>query len=591
MSQPSQSQSSAPSPQPASLPHRESAGGPVYDVAIIGAGIAGTALAAILARQGQRVIVFEAKSHPRFAIGESMILETSETMRAAAEYFDVPELAYFSSENFMRYIGTSHGVKRHFSFLHHAPGQPQALDRSLQAVIPKHPHGHELHLYRQDTDAYLCSVAIGYGATVLQETPVKAIDLDDAGVTVTVADGTAYRAHFVVDAGGYRSLLAERFNLRTTDLQTHSRAIFTHMIDVPDFHAVHASQRAYDLPFSVAEGTLHHIFDGGWLWVIPFNNHRHATNPLCSVGLMLDPRRHPLRDDLSPAEEFEAFVARYPSMAAQFRIARAVRPWTRTGRIQYSATRVVGDRFALLGHAAGFIDPLFSKGLYVTFMTTLVLAHLLIEAHAARDYAAARFQPLEDLTTAYVAANDRLIANAYKSFGDYRLWRIMSVQWLLGAYTEYLKLLSVRAQARDRADYFKQVLGLRLVGGGFPAFRELEEEVYAAIEAVDPADDAAVVRVVESIQARYAQVDWMPQPFAAVLHGANKLPRTKLRPDLFDGDKGFLRRGAYRAHFFGERSMASVVAAFGREALRYSRTGLRLREQTAQDRLQHGAGA
>ena len=115
-----------------------------YDVAIIGTGIAGSALGAILARQGQRVILFEGKSHPRFAIGESMILETSETLRAMAELYDVPELAYFSSENYFSYIGTSHGVKRHFSYLHHVEGRPHDLDCTLQAVIPKQPHGHEL---------------------------------------------------------------------------------------------------------------------------------------------------------------------------------------------------------------------------------------------------------------------------------------------------------------------------------------------------------------------------------------------------------------------------------------------------------------
>ncbi|NCC34663.1 MAG: NAD(P)/FAD-dependent oxidoreductase, partial [Chloroflexia bacterium] len=83
-----------------------------YDIAIIGSGISGSSLGAILARHGVRVIIFEAGMHPKFAVGESMILETSETMRAMAEFFDVPELAYFSSENYMAHIGTSHGIKR-----------------------------------------------------------------------------------------------------------------------------------------------------------------------------------------------------------------------------------------------------------------------------------------------------------------------------------------------------------------------------------------------------------------------------------------------------------------------------------------------
>ena len=59
---------------------------PSDDVAVLGSGFAGAALAAILARQGLSVVVLEAGVHPRFAIGESMILETSETLRAMAEW-------------------------------------------------------------------------------------------------------------------------------------------------------------------------------------------------------------------------------------------------------------------------------------------------------------------------------------------------------------------------------------------------------------------------------------------------------------------------------------------------------------------------
>ncbi|MCB0075314.1 MAG: FAD-dependent monooxygenase, partial [Caldilineaceae bacterium] len=181
-----------------------------FDVAIIGSGIGGSTLGAILARHGVRTVIFEAKSHPRFAIGESMILETSETMRATAEIFDVPELAYFSSEHYFARIGTSHGVKRHFSYLHHTPRKPQDNTRSLQAVIPRQPHGHELHIFRQDSDALLTTVAIAYGATVLQETPVRAIDIGADGVTITTARDATFTADYVVDAGGYKSLLADK---------------------------------------------------------------------------------------------------------------------------------------------------------------------------------------------------------------------------------------------------------------------------------------------------------------------------------------------------------------------------------------------
>ena len=49
------------------------------------------------------------------------------------------------------------------------------------------------------------------------------------------------------------------------------------------------------------------------------------------------------------------FQAEFPGITAQFRQAKAVRDWTRTGRIQYGAKQVVGDRYCLLGQAAGAV--------------------------------------------------------------------------------------------------------------------------------------------------------------------------------------------------------------------------------------------
>ena len=45
----------------------------MYDVAIIGGGPAGSTAAALLARAGRRVIVFEREKFPRFHIGESLL--------------------------------------------------------------------------------------------------------------------------------------------------------------------------------------------------------------------------------------------------------------------------------------------------------------------------------------------------------------------------------------------------------------------------------------------------------------------------------------------------------------------------------------
>src|SRR5882762_11674321 len=45
----------------------------MYDVAIIGGGPAGSTAAALLARAGRRVILFEREKFPRFHIGESLL--------------------------------------------------------------------------------------------------------------------------------------------------------------------------------------------------------------------------------------------------------------------------------------------------------------------------------------------------------------------------------------------------------------------------------------------------------------------------------------------------------------------------------------
>lgn len=551
-----------------------------YDVAIIGSGIGGSTLASVLARQGLSVIVFEGGQHPRFTIGESMILETSEAMRALAEFYDVPELAYYSSENFYNYIGTQHGVKRHFSFVHHTPGQRVDPRKTLQAVIPKMPYGHEIHILRQDSDSFLTSIAISYGATVLQNTFIKDINVQPDGVEIITSKDKTYHAEYIIDAGGMKSILAQKFNWRHRDLMSHSRTIFTHMIDVPGFNEVTMPHQEYGHPYPLSQGTLHHIFKGGWLWIIPFNNHPASTNPLCSVGLQLDPRLYPQRDDLTPEEEFREFIKQFPDMAAQLKDAKPVRDWVRIDRLQYSAHHIVGDRFALLAHAAGFIDPLYSKGLYVTHAQIFLIADLLIKAKQTGDYSAKAFASLEPITLDYINMHDRLVASSFKSWHHFKLWNVYAVLWLLGAYLEYLSLITNRYRARNRDEYIQLMQGHKLAGGGFPLFFDVQEKIDALMDQVNPEDEADVDRTVAEIKKQFERFPWMSSAFKDLLNGKNHLPDNKLRLNLLNRRVGFMGSGEYRKHFFGEKSMLELLRKAIEDQLKYSVPALKRKRKT-----------
>ena len=238
--------------------------------------------------------------------------------------------------------------------------------------------------------------------------------------------------------------------------------------------------------------------------------------------------------------------------------------------MQYSAEHVVGDRFALLAHAVGFIDPLYSKGLYVTHMTIMKVADLILGARQTGDYSAAAFASLEEMTLGYLDMHDRLVANSYKAWGNYKLWAVYEVLWLLGAYLEYVKLTVTRLTAVDRADYLARLANNRLAGGGFEPFFTLQEHIDTLIEQVDPDNTADVDSTVAQIKLLFASFPWLSSAFRDLLAGKNHLPNNKLRVNLLNQTDGFLGDGIYRAHFFGDHTLADLAVKAAREQARYS---------------------
>lgn len=429
-----------------------------YDVAILGAGIAGSTLAAILARQGFRVLLLEKGSHPRFAVGEAMQPQSSMLLWILGERFDVPELQHLScTQKILRHVTRNVGVKKTFGFLYHDEGQPQDPNKGHLLVPPPTPLASESHLFRADIDHYVVKAAIKYGTDYRERTDVVDFELNDDGVVLRTSTGEVFHARYLCDGTGHKSLVAERMGLRpqVPPLRTQSRTIFTHMRGFQRYDDIMAPHERPGLTRGYYEGTLHHVIDGGWFWIIRFDNVPGSESDLTSVGLTLDMRKYPQRG-IPPEQEFWEVVNRYPSIARHLQGAEVTRPWVGTGRLQFTATDSVGKRFFLLSHAHGFIDALYSRGMINTFETIHAFAPRLIQALKDDDFDPARFEYPRRLQDAMLADNDRMVHNSFRSFAHFETWNAFLRVWLINILFGDLRMFRVclkYLESGDKADF------------------------------------------------------------------------------------------------------------------------------------------
>src|SRR5438128_8646114 len=450
-----------------------------FDVAILGNGLSGSLLATILGKQGVSVALIDADQHPRFAVGESTIPHTSLVVSLLAEKYGLPELEHLvDTDGLAKHVCTTCGIKRHFGYVYHRLGQTYDPKEGLQFGTAARE---ENHWFRQDTDAYLHNLAVHYGAIPRQKTNVTGIEINKQGVKLQTSGGEEIRARYLVDGTGHKSIVAERFGLRQnpTRLKHHSRTLFTHMVDVPPF-----DEANNPLPISYHKGTLHHCFERGWFWVIPFNNNPLSTNPLISVGLTIDPRRYP-KPDMSAEQEFNEFLKLYPSVAEQFKDAKAVRPWVSTGRLQYSSKQTVGNRYCLMSHASGFVDPLFSRGMFNTVEIIYALLDPLLEALKTDNFDDEAFIPVDQQQQRILDYNDNLVNCSFISWDDFDLWNAWLRVFGLGTFLAEFHLMN------GMSDYTRTGDPSYLVGKTQnPVFCDFEDPDYAAffkdsVEAVE----------------------------------------------------------------------------------------------------------
>ncbi|HEY5836551.1 MAG TPA: FAD-dependent oxidoreductase, partial [Streptomyces sp.] len=127
--------------------------------------------------------------------------------------------------------------------------------------------------------------------------------------------------------------------------------------------------------------------------------------------------------------EFNKYLDMYPAVKRQFEGAKRVREWVSTDRLQYSSKQSIGYRWCLMSHAAGFLDPLYSRGLSNTFEVVFSLMSRLLPALQDDDFSVERFEYVDQLERGLLYYNDLLVNSSYISFSHFRLFNAVFRVW------------------------------------------------------------------------------------------------------------------------------------------------------------------
>jgi FADH2 O2-dependent halogenase len=365
------------------------------DIAILGAGFGGTLLSLIAQKLGYSVVLLERGTHPRFAIGESSTPLGNFKLAAITDRFGLGWLKPFAKYGAWKavYPNVTCGLKRGFSFFKHESGRSfqHTTDNANALVVAASPRDEiaDVHWFRAEFDANLVLKAVDNGVQYLDQFETRAIRHAGNGWEITGVRGEGpslmLRASLIVDATGNGQAIGEALSLKAVlqeKLFARSRGLYSHFTGVGLWHDVleedHGPASTRDHTFPCDSAALHHIIDGGWMWVLRFEN------GVTSAGFSLDPDRHPIDPRESPEAEWKRLLNRYPSLARQFSRAEPVRPFTRTGRLQRRFTQAAGPDWAMLPHAVGFLDAWLSPGIAQTLYAVNRLGMILADRKADR---------------------------------------------------------------------------------------------------------------------------------------------------------------------------------------------------------------
>jgi tetracycline 7-halogenase / FADH2 O2-dependent halogenase len=395
-----------------------------FDLAIVGAGFGGSLMAMIAHQLGLSVILLEQGRHPRMVIGESTTPLSNLLLERLSASYDLPRIAPLAKWGSWQraYPQIACGLKRGFTFFH---------DEG-QLLVAASPHDDiaDTHWYRADVDHFLVREAQQLGVKYRDSVRIETVDFAEDGATIAGRAGEEafhFRAGLLIDATGPRGFLHRSLRLEESPLPglPPTEGLYSH------FTGVTRSETAGDEPpYPVDDAAVHHVFDGGWVWVLRFNNGVTSAG----VAATRQVAKALALNEGEPA--WQRLLDRLPGLKAHFKQASPCQPFRHMPAISFRSSTIAGKRWAMLPSAAGFVDPLLSTGFALTLTGIERLAQIIAEHRDSADLGR-QLQSYAEETDGNLLAASRLIGALYANMSDFPAFTALSLLYFAAvSFTE-----------------------------------------------------------------------------------------------------------------------------------------------------------
>jgi FADH2 O2-dependent halogenase len=511
-----------------------------FDLAIIGAGFGGSLMAMIAHQLGLSVVLLEQGRHPRMVIGESTTPLSNLLLERLSATYDLPRIAPLAKWGSWQrtYPQIACGLKRGFTFFHQAPA-----DQLLVAASP-HDDIADTHWYRADVDHFLVTEAQRLGVEYRDCTRIETLNLTEGGATIIGRSGDQpfqIQARLLIDATGPRGFLHRTLQLEESPLPglPPTESLYSH------FTGITRTEVTGDTPpYPVDDAAVHHVFEGGWVWVLRFNNGITSAGVAATQAVAAELT-------LSEGEPaWQRLLARLPALKPQFKQAAACQPFRHIPQLSFRSRTIAGQRWAMLPSAAGFVDPLLSTGFALTLIGIERLARI-IDNHRDSADLPSQLRSYAQQTECDLLAAGRLIGALYATMGNFAAFTAVSLLYFAAVS------FSETAHRLGKPELAPGFL-LRAHPGFGPASRLLLERAYTFSDT--RAFTEEVVRVIEPFNVGgfgdASRHNWNPVRAEDLLHAAYKVGASEEEIMAMLDRSGFFAESSNRQslHFASLRS-------------------------------------